>query len=102
MKDELCRKGPILILGRPFLKITRTKIDVHAGTLSMVPVEEATRGYGIGIVKMDEAPLSNYKYKRRKYFGCKVFHIFSTLREDDNIERRHTFSGHLKTRFGTF
>ncbi|RDY06985.1 hypothetical protein CR513_08955, partial [Mucuna pruriens] len=35
MKDELSNKGSTLILGKPFLKITRTKIDVHAGTLSM-------------------------------------------------------------------
>ncbi|RDY03861.1 hypothetical protein CR513_12503, partial [Mucuna pruriens] len=35
MKDELSSKGPTLILGRPFLKTTRTKIDVHGGTLSM-------------------------------------------------------------------
>ncbi|RDX75341.1 pol, partial [Mucuna pruriens] len=35
MKDELSSKGPTLILSRPFLKTSRTKIDVHAGTLSM-------------------------------------------------------------------
>ncbi|RDX87266.1 hypothetical protein CR513_31283, partial [Mucuna pruriens] len=35
MKDELFSKGPILILGRPFLKVVRTKIDVHVGTFSM-------------------------------------------------------------------
>ncbi|XP_042426068.1 uncharacterized protein LOC122013919 [Zingiber officinale] len=32
--DYLASRSP-LILGRPFLKIARTKIDVHAGTLSM-------------------------------------------------------------------
>ncbi|XP_042445321.1 uncharacterized protein LOC122030185 [Zingiber officinale] len=32
--DYLASRSP-LILGRPFLKTTRTKIDVHAGTLSM-------------------------------------------------------------------
>ncbi|RDY03172.1 hypothetical protein CR513_13280, partial [Mucuna pruriens] len=32
MKDELSSKGPKLILGRPFLKTTRTNIDVHART----------------------------------------------------------------------
>ncbi|RDY09789.1 hypothetical protein CR513_05802, partial [Mucuna pruriens] len=35
MKDELSSKGPTLILGRPFLKTVKTKINVHAGTLSM-------------------------------------------------------------------
>ncbi|RDY08539.1 hypothetical protein CR513_07220, partial [Mucuna pruriens] len=35
MKDELSSKGCKLILGRPFLKTTKTKIVVHAGTLSM-------------------------------------------------------------------
>ncbi|RDX73166.1 hypothetical protein CR513_47264, partial [Mucuna pruriens] len=35
MKDELSSKGPTLVLGRPFLKTTRTKIDVHVGTLFM-------------------------------------------------------------------
>ncbi|RDY11180.1 hypothetical protein CR513_04192, partial [Mucuna pruriens] len=35
MKDELSSKGPILILCRPFLKIARTKIDVHARTFSI-------------------------------------------------------------------
>ncbi|XP_042456756.1 uncharacterized protein LOC122041209 [Zingiber officinale] len=32
--DLLANKSPV-ILGRPFLKTTRTKIDVHTGTLSM-------------------------------------------------------------------
>ncbi|RDY05224.1 hypothetical protein CR513_10960, partial [Mucuna pruriens] len=35
IKEELFSKGPTLILGRPFLKTAKTKIDVHAGTLSM-------------------------------------------------------------------
>ncbi|RDX62168.1 Retrovirus-related Pol polyprotein, partial [Mucuna pruriens] len=32
MEDETSGKGTTLILGRPFLMTTRTKIDVHAGT----------------------------------------------------------------------
>ncbi|RDX86107.1 hypothetical protein CR513_32603, partial [Mucuna pruriens] len=35
MKDETPRKGSTLILGQPFLMTAKTKIDVHAGTLSM-------------------------------------------------------------------
>lgn len=35
MEDEASGKGSTLILGRPFLMTARTKIDVHAGTLSM-------------------------------------------------------------------
>ncbi|RDX89660.1 hypothetical protein CR513_28589, partial [Mucuna pruriens] len=35
MEDETSGKGSTLILGRPFLMTSRTKIDVHAGTLSM-------------------------------------------------------------------
>lgn len=35
MEDETSSNGPTLILGRPFLKTAKTKIDVHAGTLSM-------------------------------------------------------------------
>ncbi|RDX89670.1 hypothetical protein CR513_28581, partial [Mucuna pruriens] len=35
MEDEPFGKGPILILGRPFLMTARTKIDVHVETLSM-------------------------------------------------------------------
>ncbi|RDX89975.1 hypothetical protein CR513_28233, partial [Mucuna pruriens] len=35
MEDETPGKGYTLILGRPFLMTARTKIDVHAGTLSM-------------------------------------------------------------------
>ncbi|RDX60336.1 hypothetical protein CR513_61526, partial [Mucuna pruriens] len=35
MEDETSGKGSTLILGRPFLMTARTKIDVHAGTLSM-------------------------------------------------------------------
>ncbi|RDX60978.1 hypothetical protein CR513_60831, partial [Mucuna pruriens] len=35
MEDETLGKGSTLILGRPFLMIARTKIDVHARTLSM-------------------------------------------------------------------
>ncbi|RDX98197.1 hypothetical protein CR513_18917, partial [Mucuna pruriens] len=35
MEDETSRKRSTLILGRPFLMTARTKIDVHAGTLSM-------------------------------------------------------------------
>ncbi|RDX96105.1 hypothetical protein CR513_21285, partial [Mucuna pruriens] len=35
MEDETSGKGTTLILGRPFLMTARTKIDVHAGTLSM-------------------------------------------------------------------
>ncbi|RDX87720.1 hypothetical protein CR513_30764, partial [Mucuna pruriens] len=35
MEDETSRKGSTLILGRPFLMTARTKIDVHAGMLSM-------------------------------------------------------------------
>ncbi|RDX94810.1 hypothetical protein CR513_22774, partial [Mucuna pruriens] len=34
MEDETSGKGSTLILGRPFLMTTRTKIDVHVGTLS--------------------------------------------------------------------
>ncbi|RDY07844.1 hypothetical protein CR513_07982, partial [Mucuna pruriens] len=35
MEDESFSKGSTLILDRPFLMATRTKIDVHVGTLSM-------------------------------------------------------------------
>ncbi|RDY06276.1 hypothetical protein CR513_09760, partial [Mucuna pruriens] len=35
MEDETLGEGSTLILGRPFLMTTRTKIDVHDGTLSM-------------------------------------------------------------------
>ncbi|RDX68293.1 hypothetical protein CR513_52731, partial [Mucuna pruriens] len=35
MEDETSRKESTLILGRPFLMTARTKIDVHAGMLSM-------------------------------------------------------------------
>ncbi|RDX74598.1 hypothetical protein CR513_45635, partial [Mucuna pruriens] len=35
MEDETSEKGSTLILGRPLLMTARTKIDVHAGTLSM-------------------------------------------------------------------
>ncbi|RDX92528.1 hypothetical protein CR513_25330, partial [Mucuna pruriens] len=35
MEDEASGKESTLILGRPFLMTIRTKIDVHAGTLSM-------------------------------------------------------------------
>ncbi|RDY09981.1 hypothetical protein CR513_05568, partial [Mucuna pruriens] len=35
MEDEPFGEGSALILGRPFLMTTRTKIDVHAGILSM-------------------------------------------------------------------
>ncbi|RDY02040.1 hypothetical protein CR513_14559, partial [Mucuna pruriens] len=35
MADETSRKGSTLILGRPFLMTARTKIDVHAKTLSL-------------------------------------------------------------------
>ncbi|RDY07237.1 hypothetical protein CR513_08670, partial [Mucuna pruriens] len=35
MEDETYGKGSTLILGQPFLMTIRTKIDVHAGTLSM-------------------------------------------------------------------
>ncbi|RDX97367.1 hypothetical protein CR513_19863, partial [Mucuna pruriens] len=35
MEDETSGKGSTLILGRPFVMTTITKIDVHVGTLSM-------------------------------------------------------------------
>ncbi|WVY95318.1 hypothetical protein V8G54_034406 [Vigna mungo] len=35
MKDEEGIKSSTIILGRPFMMTTRTKIDVHAGTLTM-------------------------------------------------------------------
>ncbi|RDX99146.1 hypothetical protein CR513_17825, partial [Mucuna pruriens] len=35
IEDEASREGSALILGRPFLVTTKTKIDIHAGTLSM-------------------------------------------------------------------
>ncbi|RDX82123.1 hypothetical protein CR513_37128, partial [Mucuna pruriens] len=35
MEDEISGKGSTLIHGRPFLMTARTKIDLHAGTLSM-------------------------------------------------------------------
>ncbi|RDX93498.1 hypothetical protein CR513_24226, partial [Mucuna pruriens] len=35
MEDETFGKESTLILGRPFIMTTRTKIDVHVGTLSM-------------------------------------------------------------------
>ncbi|RDX73489.1 hypothetical protein CR513_46901, partial [Mucuna pruriens] len=40
MEDETSGKGSTLILGRPFLMIARTKVDVHAGTVSMELIEE--------------------------------------------------------------
>ncbi|RDY03825.1 hypothetical protein CR513_12537, partial [Mucuna pruriens] len=53
MEDKSSSKGSTLILGRPFLTIARTKIDVHVRTLSMefgdnmvhfeILVEEAQR-----------------------------------------------------------
>ena len=35
MENESSSHGSTLILRRPFLMKTRTKVDVHAGTLSM-------------------------------------------------------------------
>nr|KYP57400.1 hypothetical protein KK1_003662 [Cajanus cajan] len=35
MEDRFSHGSVPIILGRPFLKIARTKIDVYAGTLSM-------------------------------------------------------------------
>ncbi|RDX88698.1 Retrovirus-related Pol polyprotein from transposon 17.6, partial [Mucuna pruriens] len=35
IEEEISEKGSTLILGRPFLMTAKTKIDVHAGTLSM-------------------------------------------------------------------
>ncbi|RDY03766.1 hypothetical protein CR513_12608, partial [Mucuna pruriens] len=35
MKDKTSKKDSTLILGRPFLMTTRTKVDVLAETLSM-------------------------------------------------------------------
>ena len=35
MEDDMHANQPTLILGRPFLKIAKTKIDVHSSTLSM-------------------------------------------------------------------
>ncbi|RDY05420.1 hypothetical protein CR513_10747, partial [Mucuna pruriens] len=35
MEEEISRKGSTIILGRPFPMTAKTKIDVHAGTLSM-------------------------------------------------------------------
>ncbi|RDX75523.1 hypothetical protein CR513_44583, partial [Mucuna pruriens] len=35
MEDETPGKGSTLILGRPFFMTTKTKIDMHVGTLSM-------------------------------------------------------------------
>ncbi|RDX68929.1 hypothetical protein CR513_52023, partial [Mucuna pruriens] len=35
MEEETSKKGSTLILGRPFLMTAKTKIDVHAGTLSI-------------------------------------------------------------------
>ena len=35
MEDDMHTNQPTLILGRPFLKTAKTKIDVHSGTLSM-------------------------------------------------------------------
>ena len=35
MENESSSHGSTLILGKPFLMTTRSKIDVHAGTLSM-------------------------------------------------------------------
>ena len=35
MEDDMHASQPILILGRPFFKTAKTKIDIHSGTLSM-------------------------------------------------------------------
>ncbi|RDX67628.1 hypothetical protein CR513_53474, partial [Mucuna pruriens] len=45
MEDETSGKESTLILGRPFLMTARTKIDVHAGMLSMEygRLDQATR-----------------------------------------------------------
>ncbi|RDX73359.1 hypothetical protein CR513_47038, partial [Mucuna pruriens] len=49
-----------------------------------VPIEEATRRCGFGIVKMDEedALLRNYKYEQSKDIRSKILDILSTLREE--------------------
>ncbi|RDX89096.1 hypothetical protein CR513_29221, partial [Mucuna pruriens] len=35
MEDDVSEEGSALILGRPFFMTTKTKIDIHVGTLSM-------------------------------------------------------------------
>ncbi|RDY12401.1 hypothetical protein CR513_02817, partial [Mucuna pruriens] len=53
MEDETSGKGSTLILGRPFLMTARTKIDVHAGTVSIEFGEAVSVFNKIAVVKAD-------------------------------------------------
>ncbi|RDY07803.1 Retrovirus-related Pol polyprotein from transposon 17.6, partial [Mucuna pruriens] len=61
MEDETSRKGSTLILGRPFLMTTRTKINVHAETLSME--------YGDHLVQFNIFEAMKYLIEDHSLFG---------------------------------
>ena len=71
MEDDMHASQPTLILGRPFLKIVKTKIDMHSGTLSME----------FGDSKVHFNLFDAMRYPPEEHF---VFHldIFDSLVED--------------------
>ncbi|RDX91654.1 hypothetical protein CR513_26338, partial [Mucuna pruriens] len=67
MKDGPSSKLSILILGRPFLMIARTKINVHARTLSME--------FNDNMVQLNTFEAMKYTTKNHFVFGLDVIDV---------------------------
>ncbi|RDY04073.1 hypothetical protein CR513_12252, partial [Mucuna pruriens] len=67
IEDEPSSRGSTLILGKPFLMTTRTKIDVHAGTLCME--------FGDNIVQFNIFEAMKHPIENHSIFGIDVIDV---------------------------
>ncbi|RDY01286.1 hypothetical protein CR513_15408, partial [Mucuna pruriens] len=82
MEDETSGKGSTLILGRLFLMIARTKIDVHVGTLSMK--------FGDTMVQFNIFEAMKHPTEDHSLFGID---LIDELVEDSSSEDSENFAG---------
>ncbi|RDX98235.1 hypothetical protein CR513_18871, partial [Mucuna pruriens] len=87
MEDETSGKGSTLILGRPFLMTSRTKIDVHVGTLSME--------FGDTLVQFNIFEAMKHPIKDHSLFGIDLIDelVEECLQLDNSSEDISNFAG---------
>ncbi|RDX85321.1 hypothetical protein CR513_33509, partial [Mucuna pruriens] len=87
MEDEISGKGSTLILGRLFLMTSRTKIDVHVGTLSME--------FGDTLVQFNIFEAMKYPTEDHSLFGIDLIDelVKECLQLDSSSEDISNFAG---------
>ncbi|RDX86178.1 hypothetical protein CR513_32526, partial [Mucuna pruriens] len=87
MEDETSGKGTTLILGRPFLMTYKTKIDVHARTLSME--------FGDTLVQFNIFEAMKHPTEDHSLFGIDLIDelVEEYLQLDSSSEHNENFAG---------